>query len=612
MKQTRLLVLILLTAVGAVAAAVTPPTDLSLRGIVEWVAVGGHVASGTTLPTVGPVGTRFTRLNAPTKPVEYRSTGSAWYPMWTWNHRDLTNLSYEISGHGIVPPSFGGTGGANASEARFYLDVFSKASTTALIDDLSGVTASPAARAVLDVYSTTEVDNKIANTIGYLRYYVSASATDVLGYGSLSVLPESTGTSYTSPALATTTLTATTARITASGSPNIAQTVAGDFPFTVTCKKTGTADVAFQVTLWKRDLAGNEIEFASSAVNIISNTAPQQLTFNTTSLTTLNWAATDRLVLRSYVARTGTGSNPTVTFYYGNGYQSFITLSVGANGVFARQDLSNVPPVEGRASLGFPDSTGKPGYVLSVGTDTSTLAWSAGEFQRSMVVWDEMNLRSGTHAQTEFASSSLTMARVPGRMSDYPSTRMNEFMQGFSLQLSDLGGGIYPASGSYLCAQKDLGSVKTCSLDKMLTKDTGGFGTVTYEYRSSSDGTAWSAWTTLAPVTLMCRYLEFRVKLNTSDSAQTPRISVLTETLKLAGLDVYGTNSPVYAADNPVGTWIDFGYAYIAQPSITVSAIGSGTTADILSVSRFGFHVRVRDLSGASMNGMINWTAKGY
>lgn len=410
MKQVRLWFLMGLLTVGAIAAAVTPPTDLSLRGIVDWIGVGGHIASGTSLPSVAPVGTRFTRLNAPTKPVEYRSTGSAWYPMWTWNHRDLTNLSYEISGHGIVPPSFGGTGGANASEARFYLDVFSKASTTALIDDLSGVTR----------------------------------------------------------------------------------------------------------------------------------------------------------------------------------------------------------PVEGRASLGFPDSTGKPGYVLSVGTDTSTLAWSAGEFQRSMVVWDEMNLRSGTHAQTEFASSSLTMARVPGRMSDYPSTRMNEFMQGFSLQLSDLGGGIYPASGSYLCAQKDLGSVKTCSLDKMLTKDTGGFGTVTYEYRSSSDGTAWSAWTTLAPVTLMCRYLEFRVKLNTSDSAQTPRISVLTETLKLAGLDVYGTNSPVYAADNPVGTWIDFGYAYIAQPSITVSAIGSGTTADILSVSRFGFHVRVRDLSGASMNGMINWTAKGY
>ena len=157
-----LIVTILAAAVGV--SAVTPPTDLSLRGIVEWVAVGGHVASGTTLPTVGPVGTRFTRLSAPTKPVDYRSTGTSWYPMWTWNHRDLTNLSYDVSGHGIVPFSFGGT----------------------------GATSPVSARDNLDVYSTTEVDNKIANTFGTMA---SETATTYLKVADLPPYP--TNASFT-------------------------------------------------------------------------------------------------------------------------------------------------------------------------------------------------------------------------------------------------------------------------------------------------------------------------------------------------------------------------------------------------------------------------------
>ena len=166
MKQTRLLVLILLTIVGAVAAAVTPPTDLSLRGIVEWVGVGGHIASGTStiLPPVGAVGSRYTHLYNASKPIEYRSTGTAWRQMWTWNHSQLSNLEYVLSGHGIVPISYGGTGATNTVDARTNLDVFSTASTTALVDDLSGVTEVASARDNLDIYSTEETNQLIAQT----------------------------------------------------------------------------------------------------------------------------------------------------------------------------------------------------------------------------------------------------------------------------------------------------------------------------------------------------------------------------------------------------------------------------------------------------------------
>ena len=377
MKQTRLLVLLGLLIVGSVVAAVTPPTDLSLRGIVEWVGVGGHIASGTSFPAVGAKGSRFTDLSNPNRAVDYRSNGTYWKPTATWNHALLDNLVYASSGHGPVPMSYGGTGGTSSETARESLDVFSKASTTALIDDLSGVTEVASARDRLDVYSVEETDQLIAQTVALLRFYVSPEpSTDIASYGLLSDVATETAASFTTGPL-TDTLTMVTQRVTASGSPNITQTPAGIYPFSIAFQRTGTKNAYFQVRLYKRDLSGTEVGIATSAIYTATDEAFHTVTLNTAALSTVAWASTDRLVLRTYASKETTGVPVALTFFYGNGNQSYITLSAGGGGVYARQDLSNVDPAKGRIALGFPDPTGAAGLVLTVGTDSSTLYWSS-------------------------------------------------------------------------------------------------------------------------------------------------------------------------------------------------------------------------------------------
>ena len=376
MKQTRLLVLLGLLIVGSVVAAVTPPTDLSLRGIVEWVGVGGHIASGTSFPAVGAKGSRFTDLSNPNRAVDYRSNGTYWKPTATWNHALLDNLVYDSSGHGPVPMSYGGTGGTSSETARESLDVFSKASTTALIDDLSGVTEVASARENIDVYSTEETNQLIAQTVALLRYYVSSEATDLPGFGSLNSVASTTESSFTTSAL-TTTMTQVTQRITAAGRPNISQTVAGIYPFSVNLQRSGGKLAYFQVALFKRDTGGIETHIASSSVYTLTDDVRKTVTLDLNAPETVAWASTDRLVLRSYASKESTGVAVTITFFYGDGNQSYITLSAGGGGVYARQDLSNVDPAKGRIALGFPDPTGAAGLVLTVGTDSSTLYWSS-------------------------------------------------------------------------------------------------------------------------------------------------------------------------------------------------------------------------------------------
>jgi len=64
------------------AAPVYQPVNLSLLGIVEWLELGGAIASGTgTLPAVASEGARYTDLTTPTAPIDYRSTGGAWAKM---------------------------------------------------------------------------------------------------------------------------------------------------------------------------------------------------------------------------------------------------------------------------------------------------------------------------------------------------------------------------------------------------------------------------------------------------------------------------------------------------------------------------------------------------
>lgn len=78
-KTVIFLAVALLTIYTASADVATAPVNLSPKGLADWAIVGGTIGSGTgALPAAGPVGSRYTDLTDPTKPLEYRSNGSAW------------------------------------------------------------------------------------------------------------------------------------------------------------------------------------------------------------------------------------------------------------------------------------------------------------------------------------------------------------------------------------------------------------------------------------------------------------------------------------------------------------------------------------------------------
>ena len=411
-RLNSLMLLVMLAAVAAGAFAWSPPADLSLRGIVDWVAAHGHISRGATPPAVASEGTRFLVTSPDAgRPVEKQRIGAAWVPLWTWDHNRLTNLPFALSGHGIVPVTHGGTGGTTDQAARINLGVYSIASTDAEIasnvGDLSGVTQVASARDHLDVYSVEETDLLIAQTVALLRFYVSPEpSADIASYGLLSDVATETAASFTTGPL-TDTLTMVTQRITASGSPNITQTPAGIYPFSIAFQRTGTKNAYFQVRLYKRDLSGTEVGIATSAIYTVTDEAFHTVTLDTAALSTVAWASTDRLVLRTYASKETTGASVALTFFYGDGYQSYITLSAGGGGVYARQDLSNVDPAKGRIALGFPDPTGAAGLVLTVGTDSSTLYWSsAGSGVHSALT----GLDFASSGHTGFASAGDVLA----------------------------------------------------------------------------------------------------------------------------------------------------------------------------------------------------------
>jgi len=410
MKQVRLWFLMGLLTVGAIAAAVTPPTDLSLRGIVDWIGVGGHIASGTSLPSVAPVGTRFTRLNAPTKPVEYRSTGSAWYPMWTWNHRDLTNLSYEISGHGIVPPSFGGTGGANASEARFYLDVFSKASTTALIPLNASFTFDGLSSDVSHIDFATTLPPPAYQ---YGRMFWDGDNSCPAFYPDTSNAILQIGQEMWVKVKNSEVATMTNGTVVYLSSPFTGKEVPArlalaDAASTSAIIGVVTHDIApdgsgFATVLGLvRDL--NTAAFTEGSKVFLSATTPG-------SFTATAPAAPNCSVIVGYVLKSHANAGVIYVRVWLNGSLERATFAETVH--FAKQVTFATAPVftdapGSRLAIGFPNPAGKSNYVLAVGTDTSTLYWSpvgggdGGVSDHSLLT----NLDYGFAGHTGFAAAS--------------------------------------------------------------------------------------------------------------------------------------------------------------------------------------------------------------
>ena len=342
----------LLGVSGYLAATPSAPTELSLRGIVDWVIRGGHIASSTgAIPSVGALGERYIDLSNPFRPVEKRSDGAAWRALWTWDHALLTHLLYAESGHGIVPVTHGGTGASSAAGARTNLNVYSK----------------------------SETDDAIAGSVGLLRYYVQQASTgsDISGYGYLQTYANPINGASASYNIFYMTPTQLFAEVSASGTPEVTVSKAGVYPCFLTGARSGLLDVALLATAWKRTVAGVETQIASSSWVTVATSSSALISLPMTAVSEVVWDPTDRVVFKLYGERTGgfIGTS-TLSLYFGESYPSYFTFNVGREGAYARRDLSNVDPAKGRIALGFPDPTGAAGLVLMVGTDSSTLYWS--------------------------------------------------------------------------------------------------------------------------------------------------------------------------------------------------------------------------------------------
>lgn len=164
-------------------------------------------------------------------------------------------------------------------------------------------------------------------------------------------------------------------------------------------------------------------------------------------------------------------------------------------------------------------------------------------------------------------------------------------------------------SGFYLCQRKDMGSVITANIGSQFVSSvllSAGVSAI-LQYRLSRDGTTWTDWVDFVPVQATFRYIDFRVLLRTSDLSKTPEVNILTESIDVPDVDKYGT-ATVAAG----GTDVPFGYTYWQAPVVTPTAIGQGLRAELVSVSKDKFRVRVLNSSGADAGGTINWIARGF
>ena len=373
MKQTRLWVLLVLTtvaAVAAVAAGVTPPTDLSLRGIVEWVGVGGHIASGTTNPAyTQPVGTRFTNLSDPSRPIDYRHTGSAWRALWTWNHRLLSNLDYVTSGHGIVPVAAGGTGATNTTDALRYLGA--EPASTCIRADGSDPDA-----AWIDFVAT---DTKPAFAAGRLFWDTDDECLSFYGAATdtINQVGQEMWIHVKNPGVATLTngsvvyMThpdtgkepyAYLAQADASDTSRVIGVCTHDIP----PDSTGIATIFGLVRDVNTDgmTPGEKVYLSATVPGSFSMTVPPAPATSMLVGYVMKAHATAGVI---YVRLQLNGALTRATFWDDVYMADTVTFATAP--VFST-------PLQTREALGFPSSVGKANYVLAVGTDTTTLYWS--------------------------------------------------------------------------------------------------------------------------------------------------------------------------------------------------------------------------------------------
>ena len=170
------------------------------------------------------------------------------------------------------------------------------------------------------------------------------------------------------------------------------------------------------------------------------------------------------------------------------------------------------------------------------------------------------------------------------------------------------GGGYYPA-GEYVCVRKDLGQRITANISSQFVSTVLHVAGVNakLQFRTSQDGTNFTEWADFNPVLATFRYIDFKVLLSTDDPGQTPEVNILKAVIDVPDTDKAGT-ATIAAA----GTTVNYGYTYWDYPAVVPTAIGAGLRAELQSVDKSSFIVKVINTAGTAVGGQITWIAKGY
>lgn len=222
---------------------------------------------------------------------------------------------------------------------------------------------------------------------------------------------------------------------------------------------------------------------------------------------------------------------------------------------------------------------------------------------------DPVLAQNGTHTNTEFRSSSYRCSAVTFRCNDALMAGRTAADFGSQTVLALASGQIY---GEYLSAVHNLGAVTTANLAAewrtscFLASATA----VKLQCRISIDNLTWSEWQDFVPAVRTQQYIQFKAVLSTADPAQSPEIVTWYSRVDVPDVIDRGQNVDVEVDGNQVS----FSRRFYAAPTVTATArVTEGPRfAGITNVTLTGFTVKVYDVAGNAVEGLIDWIAKGY
>lgn len=172
---------------------------------------------------------------------------------------------------------------------------------------------------------------------------------------------------------------------------------------------------------------------------------------------------------------------------------------------------------------------------------------------------------------------------------------------------------VYPQTGTYTVAQKDMGQVITAnlSMDFISTALLTGGVNARLQYRTSTDGVNFTAWADFKPVLATFRYIEARAELSTADPTKTPEVNTFDVAVDVPDTQKAGT-ATISATG---GTTINYGHTYYNTSHVVATAIGAGLRAEIISIGVSSCIVKVYNTAGVEQSGpavKVSWSSLGY